>query len=289
MSRIHDALKQATADRSTGAEGQLVPTSPGIDPETVTRDTSERERAAVLRFEDLVTRCTGRQWVPDTTPELSRCGELGKIGAEGFRTLRSRLYQMSGTRRLRRIVVTSSLPGEGKTFIATNLAHSIVRQPERKALLIDADLRASGARRASGSAGIVRGLSDYLMGEAEECDIIQSSQEGNLCFVSSGSSVPNPSELLLGARMKELLTRLTPLFDWVILDSPPTLAVHDASSLADLCDGVLFVVKAGTTSHESAQKAALEFRNKNLLGVVLNCVETDELQESYYGYPTTTS
>jgi Mrp family chromosome partitioning ATPase len=85
--------------------------------------------------------------------------------------------------------------------------------------------------------------------------------------------------------MKILLDRLTPLFDWVIVDSPPTLAVHDASTLADLCDGVLFVVRAGTTSCESAQKACLEFRSsKNLLGLVLNQVEKAEIQETYYGY-----
>jgi hypothetical protein len=71
-------------------------------------------------------------------------------------------------------------------------------------------------------------------------------------------------------------------FDWLVLDSPPPLPVHDASSLADLCDGVLFVVRAGETDHEAAEKASLEFREKNLLSVVLNQVEKSEGQGGYY-------
>ena len=74
----------------------------------------------------------------------------------------------------------------------------------------------------------------------------------------------------------------TPAFDWVILDSPPSLPVHDASSLADLCDGVLFVVRAGETSYEVAKKAASEFRDKNLIGVVMNQVDKSQGRGDYY-------
>ena len=87
--------------------------------------------------------------------------------------------------------------------------------------------------------------------------------------------------------MKKLLDLVTPIFDWIILDSPPALAVHDASSLADLCDGVLFVVKAGETNHQLAEKASAEFLKKNLLGVVLNSAEIDASYGDYYsGYAT---
>ena len=129
------------------------------------------------------------------------------------------------------------------------------------------------------------GLSDYLRGEADECEVIQNASEGNLCLIPSGSEASNPSELLLGERMKKLLDLVTPMFDWIILDSPPALAVHDASSLADLCDGVLFVVKAGETDYQLAEKASSEFLKKNLLGVVLNGAEIDASYGDYYsGY-----
>ena len=101
-------------------------------------------------------------------------------------------------------------------------------------------------------------------------------------MLPGGTEVSNPSELLLGDRMKKLLDLVTPVFDWIILDSPPALAVHDASSLADLCDGVLFVVKAGETDYQLAEKASSEFLRKNLLGVVLNGVEKDASYGGYY-------
>jgi protein-tyrosine kinase len=295
MSRIHDALKKAAAEKTTqgrdadlaavaaGENGHRIATSLSTVVEETPRIFPARDPGTVLRFEDLTKKCADRKWKPGSSLELSRCGEVGKVAAEGFKTLRSRLHQIGCTKLLRRILVTSSVPGEGKTFVATNLAQAMVAQFERRVLLIDADLRARGAEQILGTQ-TPRGLSDYLRSESDECSVVQSNSEGNLWFISSGTSVPNPSELLLSGRMKILLDRLTPLFDWVIVDSPPTLAVHDASTLADLCDGVLFVVRAGTTSSESAQRACSEFRSKNLLGIVLNQVEKAEMQETYYGY-----
>ena len=205
-------------------------------------------------------------------------------GAEKFRTLRSRLYQIAAVRPLKRILLTSSVPEEGKTFISSNLAQSIARQENKKVLLIDADLRASRLHLAMGAAG-TPGLADYLGGDADETQIIQIGPKGNLCFIRR-EHVSNPSELLLTEKMKALLEdKLTPIFDWIIIDSPPAIAVHDASILADLCDGVLFVVRAGSTDFEVAQRAAGEFRAESLLGVVLNRVDkNDTYGYYYYGY-----
>jgi capsular exopolysaccharide synthesis family protein len=179
------------------------------------------------------------------------------------------------------VLVTSSVPAEGKTTVAANLAHSIMCQPDRRVLLIDADLRSSRMHQLLGAPS-GPGLTDYLKGEADKYAVIQNGLEGNLCFIPGGSEVSNPSELLLGDRMKKLLDLVTPIFDWIILDSPPALAVHDASSLADLCDGVLFVLRAGETDHQLAEKASSEFLKKNLLGVVLNGVEKDASYGGYY-------
>ncbi|MGC2531177.1 MAG: CpsD/CapB family tyrosine-protein kinase [Candidatus Acidiferrum sp.] len=208
-----------------------------------------------------------------------------KIGAEPFRTLRSRISQIAETRKLKRILITSSVPAEGKTFVVANLGQSIIRQPDRRVLLIDADLRASRLHVALGAPS-TPGLTEYLRGEVQEHEIIQSGPDENLCFIPGGHEVPDPSELLSTERMKHLLDVVTPMFDFVILDSPPAAPVHDPSLLADLCDGVLFVVRAGVTNFEIAEKAVAEFQEKNLLGVVLNAAERDAAYGQYYGYST---
>jgi capsular exopolysaccharide synthesis family protein len=128
------------------------------------------------------------------------------------------------------------------------------------------------------------GLTDYLRGTADVISIIQQSQEGNLCFIPGGDEVTNPSELIANGRMKILLDRLAPVFDWVILDSPPCLLVADASILADHCDGVLLVTRAGVTPAATAQRACQELRGRNVVGVVLNAMQDSHKYHSDYYY-----
>jgi capsular exopolysaccharide synthesis family protein len=252
------------------------------------RNLSETEAPAFLRFEDLAAKCAKTKWSIDPGMSVFEGDGGSLVGAERFRTLRSRLYQIAATRQLRTVIVTSSVPAEGKTYVASNLAQSIVRQSDRKVLLIDADLRASRVHVALG-APRTPGLTEYLRGEADEYKVIQKGSATNLFAITGGSEVSNPSELLLNDRMKRLLELVTPTFDWVIIDTPPALPVHDASMLSGLCDGVLFVVRAGSTDHEIATKAAAEFEEKNLLGVVLNRADTRlGYGGYYYTYPETT-
>ena len=298
MSRIHEALKKAAQERSAQLAAGTAPTFLEVAdaPRTAVplRELDEptapkripAEGASILRYEDLIKGCASPKWKTDARMSVFVGGDDGHVGAERFRTLRSRLYQIGGTRQLRRVVVTSSLPAEGKTFVAANLAQSIVRQPDRKVLLIDADLRASRLHELLG-APRSPGLSDYLRGVADEFKIVQKGSDSHLCFIPAGTEAPNPSELLLNDRMKRLLEVMTPIFDWIIIDTPPALPVHDASMMADLCDGVLFVVRAGATDHELATKAAAGFQDKNLLGVVLNRVDSDAGYGGYYySYPS---
>lgn len=311
MSRIHEALKKAAEERSSrmasGAPIDFIDVAADVNRSTAV---VEREVApppqldqppapqpaappapqkqtdlSRLKLNELIKRCAHPVWKPDPRSSVFHGADNHKIGAERFRTLRSRLYQIASAQKLKTVLVTSSIPAEGKTFVAANLAQSIVRQHDRSVLLIDADLRASRLHQAMG-ASLTPGLTDYLRGEADEFEVIQKGSDVNLCFIPGGNPVSNPSELLLSERLKRLLELATPMFDWIILDSPPALPVHDSSMLADLCDGVLFVVRAGQTAYDMAEKAASEFQDKNLLGVVLNCVEKgDSYGGYYYGYP----
>jgi capsular exopolysaccharide synthesis family protein len=104
----------------------------------------------------------------------------------------------------------------------------------------------------------------------------------NLYFIPGGNSVPNASELISNGRFKLLLERLTPLFDWVIIDSPPCIAMSDASLMAEFCDGVLVVVAAGKTPFDLAQKTREQLKKFRMLGVVLNKVDLQHAGGHYY-------
>lgn len=285
MSRIHEALRKAAEERASAAvAAEPVDRSAEkeLAPQVASRELSAKlQEPALARFEELQKHFSHPVWKPDPRLNVFKDPDSEKSGAECFRTLRSRLHQIAATRPLKRLLITSSLPGEGKTFVAANLAQSIILQQDRRVLLIDADLRASRLHLAFG-APTTPGLTEYLRGEATEYEVIQNGSTENLCLIAGGGEAANPAELLLGERMKRLLDVVTPLFDFVILDSPPVIPVHDSNLLADLCDGTLFVVRAGVTDGDLALRGAAEFEKKNLLGVVLNGVGSEATYGGYY-------
>jgi capsular exopolysaccharide synthesis family protein len=297
MSRIHEALKKAAQEKNAqladaGNTEVVDLTSEGLTATTAANrirldemaNRGESSPSEFFRFEEFVKRSAHPQWRIDPAASVFSAMNVDTVGAEKFRTLRSRLYQIAAAQTLRKLLITSTSPQEGKTFTVANLAWSFVRQPERRVLLIDADLRAPRLHMQFG-APKSPGLADYLRGDVDEYKAMQIGPEGNLCLIPAGVDVANPSELLHSERMKRLLDNMSRVFDWVILDSPPALALHDASILSDMCDGVLFVVRAGSTDFPMAEKATLEFRDKNLLGVVLNRADRSETYGSYYyGY-----
>src|SRR6266849_662678 len=225
MSRIHEALKRAAQERSTQvAAGWAAPIAevageirrsdmattivnvPAAPSPAVAAD----KKAVPLRYEELVMRCSHPEWCPDPLKSVFQNPKIGQGVSERFRTLRSRLYQIAGARTLRRLLVTSSVAGEGKTFVSSNLAQSIVQQRDMRVLLVDADIRLSRLHATLGAPSCP-GLSDYLRGEVNEFEVIQKGMEENLCLIPGGSQVANPSELLLGERMRHLLDFVTPI------------------------------------------------------------------------------
>jgi capsular exopolysaccharide synthesis family protein len=297
MSRIHEALKKAAEQRAplasrspeavmleVTAEEQDQGRAKTVEGATLSAEIKKPARSIVPpSFADITSKCAHPTWKLDPRFTVFSGLESNQSSAERFRTLRSRLSQIRDTRPLKKILITSSVPAEGKSFIVSNLAQSFVRQADRRVLLIDADLRAPRLHSALGTKPRP-GLAEYLTGEADEYQIIQQGEEENLCFIPYGSETADPSELLSRERMRKLMEFVSPAFDWILLDSPPVLPVHDASILADLCDGVLFVVKAGATESAVAEKAVAEFRQKNLLGVVLNGTDRSDSYGGYYYY-----
>src|ERR1700735_2883748 len=294
MSRIHEALKKAEQERASSPVAEIdspAPPQPAVSvapdrapiatPGALRGPDSITSMSDYLRFEDLRARCAQPTWHLDPDRNVFFNSEVSATAAEQLPTLRSRLYQLRNDLTLRSLLITSSVPGEGKTFVTSNLAQAIVRQPDRRVLIIDADLRCARLHSLLG-APARPGLTDYLSGEADEVSVIQRGPDSNLCFIPGGTEVANPSELLSNGRLKQLLDRMTPIFDWVIFDSPPCLPVADATILAGLCDGVLLVVRAATTPAAVAQRACQELKDSKLIGVVLNAVNQEHAYGSYY-------
>lgn len=300
MSKIHEALRRAERERASRPNPEVAPTLPELaEAPTPQRDntlpvlTQDNFAAASPEpdygFDQLTPEALKQQvrkpkWNPNPKTMLFFGTQSYALGTEEFRTLRSRLYEFRDMQSLKTLLVTSGSPQEGKTFIAANLAQIFVRQPGRSALLIDADLRWSRLHLSLGTYS-TPGLSDYLRGEANEFSIIQQGPLDNLFFIPGGKHASNPAELIANGRLKGLLQRLSPLFDWIVVDSPPVLAVSDARVISDLCDGVLMVVAAGIAAFDITQKARQELQNKRLLGVVLNRAEPRlTYSYNYYGY-----
>ncbi|MET3949184.1 polysaccharide biosynthesis tyrosine autokinase [Arthrobacter sp. UYEF36] len=205
--------------------------------------------------------------------------------AESYRTLRTNLRFANVSVQAKSFIVTSSLPGEGKSTTATNLAITLA-QSGQSVCLVDADLR----RPMVGEyLGLERGagLTTALVGAADVNDLLQPWGEDNLYVLTSGQVPPNPSELLGSTPMQDLVKRLESVFDTVVIDAPPLLPVTDAAVLAQHVGGVVMVVGVQKVRQPALERsiAALEMVGANLLGVVLNRLPNkgpDSYSYSYY-------
>ncbi len=235
-----------------------------------------------LRFDDLRARCAHPVWHPDPNVNVFGNERLSPHGAEQFRTLRSRLYQLRTTQNLRTLLITSSVPGEGKTFVTTNLAQAIVRQPDRRALIIDGDLRCARLHVPLGAPNSP-GLSDYLRGEADELAVIQhgAGRESVLyCGRSEGDrsqriALERAAEEAAGSRDARFRLgdyRFATLPAGGRRDHSGQLLRRDSPGGARGIDG----------EPKLPNGRCQELQGKNVIGVVLNAVEQSHMYGSYY-------
>lgn len=207
--------------------------------------------------------------------------------AESFRQLRTNLQFANVAGHGKTVLVTSSLPGEGKSTTATNLAIALA-QAGQTVCLIDADLRRPMVNE---YLGLDRnaGLTTALVGSADVDDLLQPWGTENLYVLTSGQIPPNPSELLGSAEMKQLISRLEGAFDSIVIDAPPLLPVTDAAVLSQHVGGVVIVVGAQKLRTQDLEKSlgALAMVGSNLLGVVLNRLPSkgaDSYSYTYYSH-----
>ncbi len=179
------------------------------------------------------------------------------------------------------IVVTSSVPGEGKSTVAMTMAYSLGEM--HKVLLIDADMRRPTVGKAWGMEKDAHGLSEFVSGAASLEECVHRVEEGQVYLMPSGAVPPNPLELLSSQRFAKALGQLGGTFEHIILDSAPTLAVSDAMVLASKASGVIYVARADSTPHPAATEGIkrLKQAKAHMIGTVINQVTAKN--SSYYG------
>lgn len=204
--------------------------------------------------------------------------------SEAYRTLRTNIQFSAIDEDLRVLMLTSAGPGEGKSTTALNLAVTYA-QAGKKVVLVDADLRKPTVHHSFMKTNRW-GLTNILTNQLSLNESILETDIENLYIISSGPIPPNPSEILASKRMTTFLEELKNVFEMIIIDTPPALAVTDAQIVSTKCDGVVLVIDSGKVKREAAMKAKaqLEHVKARILGVVLNNKNRDDAEAYYYYY-----
>ena len=233
-------------------------------------------------------------WVP-SIEELKELGSSqlefiiankpNSTASESFKALRTRVMYSTLESELKTILVTSSIPSEGKTTVALNLAGSFALA-EKKVLLLDCDLRKPRIHAIFDSERFP-GLSDYLFSNVTLEEITRATKLQNLSYITSGTIPPNPSELLGSKQMNDFLQNLKTIYDIIILDSPPYISVTDSEILSRVADGTILIVQANKTPSDAFYRAYERVVNidpHKFLGTVLNNFSFRSAYGYYYNY-----
>ncbi len=274
MSRIFEALQKSSAGKAGGftdfASALQEPLPKVVDASASLPATD---------FDDFPTLNVS----PRPGSRLFCLTQRDSLGAEKFRFLGVRLRQLQQGRPLKRILVTSTIPEEGKSTISANLACTLARKRQQKVLLIDGDLRRPSLNRLLGFDRL-KGLSEYLKGEAGAREPLYRVEEAGFWYLPAGTPPENPLDLMNSARYNALIERLSEWFDWIIIDTPPVLPLADTSVWTKVADGILLVTREGTTRKRHLQRGIAALDAAKLLGVVINSTHSTEHDNYYQHY-----
>jgi len=288
MSNIFDALQRAETE-SSGREGSALVTellesaelkirgaSLKVEPFSSQEISDANPPDAVV---DTVERCPVLSVsIPQETRLVSAVPEQS-LAAEKFRYLAVRLRQLRQTRPLKKILITSTIPQEGKSTVSANLACTFARRAQKKTLLLEGDLRRPTLAQQFGI-GRVPGICQWLARETESINVYRLERLG-LWILPAGETPQNPLELMQSARLPELMELLEAWFDWIVIDSPPALPLADTSVWSRLADGIVLVTRPGITEKKQLQRGLQALEAKKLVGALVNA-SRDAAQSDYY-------
>jgi exopolysaccharide/PEP-CTERM locus tyrosine autokinase len=295
MSKIYEALENAERENGAGLkkkpslalepkEAMKTPLAPG----------PKEEKKPSLALKPKEER-TERDKVVHKPTRPDRMGSFrplvslfqpGSLGAEQFRRLRTHVLKLNISDPPKTIMVTSATAGEGKTFVAANLAAGIAHDLHFHALLVDCDLRNPSLSQWFGVQN-GHGLSDYLVGRRQLPELLMKTEMEKLSILTGGSAQEKPAELIGSRKMEALIHELKSRYNdrYIIFDATPLLVTTEPEVLARLVDGILIVVRANVTPRETVKQAIASLDPKKILGFVLNDVEfkSSGLSSRYFG------
>jgi capsular exopolysaccharide synthesis family protein len=284
MSRIFEALQQSESERAGGAASPVSAVEL-VQAAELLNAAERRSEAAATLVPEIRELGPIRRFPITHAPEsrLVCLTHQGSLGAEKLRLLALRLKNMKESRNLRRVLITSTMPEEGKSLISANLAITLARSRHLKTLLLECDLRRPNlAMVIAGRA--MPGLSDYLQTGVALSDVIYEADPAGFYLLPAGAPPANPLELMQSGKFQTLLDDLSAHFDWILIDSPPIMPLADTSLLMKISDGVLMVVREGVSEEKPLQKAMEMIPPAQMLGVILNSSSSTDSKKYYQRY-----
>lgn len=203
------------------------------------------------------------------------------LAAEKFRFLGITLQHLRRDRPLKKVLITSTIPQEGKSTVAANLACTLARRTQQRTLLVEGDVRRPSLSQMFGLR-IIPGICECLQGERNLMTNVYHLEGPGLWFLPAGSAPGNPLELLQSRRLSAMMDQLTAWFDWIIIDSPPVMPLADTSVWMRLADGILLVVRQGITEKRQLQRGLEALEPKKMIGTLLNGSKRSDRSDYYY-------
>jgi capsular exopolysaccharide synthesis family protein len=284
MSQIFDALHQSQGERPSHSSRKFANAKELL--QTVEQNV-ERHGDGEGAAGQLVPREHLQQF-PATKISLPANSKLvcfshtDSLAAEKFRFLATRLRHLQQKRALKRLVITSSVPAEGKTMVAANLACALAGGKQH-VLLVEGDFRRPSLAKQFGMAE-APGLSQLLEGKSDDSSNILHLESQGFCLLPAGSLHTSSMELMEAGRLAACMNSATEGFDWVIIDAPPVLPLADTTIWMRLADAILLVTRPGVTTNSQLQRTLEAIEQSKLLGAVLNASAEATASNYYYHY-----
>jgi len=241
----------------------------------------QAEPAPPASAADIFARIQSHNTVLTSRARLVCLTDPDSLAAEAFRLLGVRLRHLRRDRQLKKVLITSTIPQEGKSMVAANLACSLAQTTRQRTLVIEGDLRRPSLTQLFGLGGSP-GLCEWVRGTSAAWTSIYHLKGPGFWIAPAGSTPVNPLELLQSKTLSTLMEQIAGWFEWIIIDSPPVLPLADTSVWARMADGILLVTRQGTTQKKQLQRGIEALEPRKLIGALLNSSVTAGDTDYYY-------